>query len=707
MPAFFHIQNEFLQQVIAVIEQHMEDEEFGVAELADKVGMSRSNLLRKVQKLTGLSVSVLMREVRLHHAKQLLQDDSFTVSEVSYKVGFNSPSYFIKCFREQYGYPPGEESKQKPAAEPEAQASVPSPAPAVSATAATPQKGKSLLRPIIGLAIVAILVVAFLMLDKGQEEKASFEKSIAVLPFKNDSNDSSNVYFVNGLMEAVLNNLQKIEDLRVVSRTSVEKYRNLTRSSAEISEELNVGYFVEGSGQKVGDQIILTIQLIEAASDRHLWSERYSRQTTDIFTLQAEVAQDIADQIEVIITPEEQRRIEKIPTKNLTAYDYYLKGLESTQGDNLESLEKGIAYFKKAMEEDPEFAIPYVSIAICYFYLDTYSGVKQYSEQIKTLADQAIALDPELADAYLAKGFYYLQEQEYELAEDYLLKVLTFNPNYAAAHVYLAQIYDLYRPDTQKYLTYALKGTQLDYSTVDSALTSLTYMQLGNALIQNGFIPEAETYLLKAIGFDGDNLFAEYIYAYILMAKDMNVERTKEMLLQTLARDTTRIDVIQEVAKMYYGTQSYDTAMAYYQEFLTIRNAINFEIFVSEDVKIGFVLKQLGREEEAAKYMASFKAYAEVDETIYKGLSLAVYYAAQGELDQAMEHLKAFSKESNYKYWYVLVLEDDPIMNQLRAHPDYAATVDVITKKFWKEHEQLRTMLEAEGLIQPTSLKLR
>src|SRR5690606_34887147 len=137
------------------------------------------------------------------------------------------------------------------------------------------------------------------------------EKSIAVLPFKNDSNDSSNVYLVNGLMESTLNNLQQINGLRVVSRTSVEKYRNGTKSIPEMAEELNVSYFVEGSGQKIGDRILLNIQLIEASTDRHLWTKQYRREMRDVFGLQQEIARDIAGKIEVRITPEEAERIGK------------------------------------------------------------------------------------------------------------------------------------------------------------------------------------------------------------------------------------------------------------------------------------------------------------------------------------------------------------------------------------------------------------
>ena len=199
--------------------------------------------------------------------------------------------YFIKCFREHYGYPPGEVGKRKEKETPAGPKS---------------KRGKKQVILISGLFILILAsILLILMVRPGSKAPSDLEKSIAVLPFKNDSNDSTNIYIINGLMESILENLQKIEDLRVISRTSVEKYRNNPRTSPEIARELNANYLVEGSGQKIGDQILLNIQLIEAVTDRHLLAKRYKRETDDIFELQQEVARSIAGEIEAIITPEE------------------------------------------------------------------------------------------------------------------------------------------------------------------------------------------------------------------------------------------------------------------------------------------------------------------------------------------------------------------------------------------------------------------
>ena len=183
------------------------------------------------------------------------------------------------------------------------------------------------------------------------------EKSVAILPFKNDSPDEANTYFINGLMEEILNNLQKIKDLRVISRTSVEQYRNQTKSIPEIAKELGVNYIVEGSGQKYGSVFRLRTQLIMAAKESHLWGESYQKKVTeveDIFTVQTQIAESIAEELKAVITPQEKQLIEKIPTKQLEAYDAYLKGRFYLYKFTPNDLETAMRYFEQAKEKDPE-----------------------------------------------------------------------------------------------------------------------------------------------------------------------------------------------------------------------------------------------------------------------------------------------------------------------------------------------------------------
>jgi len=466
------MQDDFLSQITSIIEQNIDDEQFGVSELANKVNMSRSNLLRKIKKQTNLSASQNIHQVRLEIAMEMLKEGGLTISEISYKVGFNSSSYFIKCFREHYGYSPRELGKRLE--EPKEET--------VHKTES--EIGEANL-PWIKVAAVLFIVISigtFLWI-KTKSLEIITEKSIAVLPFKNESSDSSNVYFINGLMESTLNNLQKIEDLRVISRTSVEKYRNTTQTIPEIAGELNVSYFVEGSGQKVGDQVLLHIQLIDASTDEHIWGEQYSSELANVFTLQNEIATKIADAIQVIVTPAELEQIDRIPTTNLEAYDYYLQAMEHFFYRLDEELLVAIPLFEKAIELYPEFAQAYAYLGMAYYFLDGFRTEKQYTELINNNADKALLYDSRLAEGLLAKAFYYIHTQDYRLAVPHLEKALEYNPNSSAVIQTLSDLYARLYPNTSKYLEYALRGAQLDVAANDSIQLSYLYLHLGNAFI--------------------------------------------------------------------------------------------------------------------------------------------------------------------------------------------------------------------------------
>ena len=205
----------------------------------------------------------------------------------------------------------------------------------ITATAMITKKSKKWLFAIlVAMLSIAGLFGIFKIIETSKQANdiASLEKSIAVLPFINDSPDKDNEYFCNGMMEEILNNLQKIKDFRVLSRTSAEKYRGSTKLSVpEIAKELDVNYIVEGSVQKYGNTFQLRVQLIAANNEKHLWGESYEqeiKETNDIFKIQSQVAQTIAAELKATITTDEKLLIEKTSTTNLTAYDFYQRGNE-------------------------------------------------------------------------------------------------------------------------------------------------------------------------------------------------------------------------------------------------------------------------------------------------------------------------------------------------------------------------------------------
>lgn len=679
------IEGGFIEQIESIILENLSNEQFGVSELAEIMNMSRSNLLRKIKKNTQLSASQFIRQVRLKKSMQLIKETELTVSEISYQVGFGSTSYFIKCFREHYGHPPGEVGKGTLTAEKEN---------------IQPHYLKRHQRQLTVATFLIALVLSFLLLNKKVETtEVEIEKSIAVLPFKNESSDSTNLYFVNGLMESTLNNLQKIEDLRVISRTSVEQYRHSNKSIPEIAEELDVNYLVEGSGQRVGDQILLNIQLIEASTDRPIWVKQYNQKVVDVFDLQNEVAKKIVGAVKAKVTSAELDQIEQKPTENLMAYEYYLQALGPYNTRTEEGLMEAITLFEKALEQDPQFALAYANIAFSYYYLDMFQKLKKYTEFINNNADKALLYNAKSAESLMAKAVYYMHINEYRLALPHLEKALEYNPNSSDVVNLLSFLYSSFLPNTGKYLTYALKGIQLDISANDSITKSFIYLHLSNALIQNGFVEEANEYINKSLNYNQNNGYAPYVKVYIQYARDGNLEQTKQSLIRELEKDTTRIDILQEVAKLHYYQEDYDTAFLYYKKFVETRKKRGMDIYPQEDIKIGFVYEKMGLNEQAAEFIASYAAYCENDESIYKSVSFAALYSIEKKLDDAIEQLNIFSAKSNYQYWILVFMNTDPIFKPLKSHPEFNKVMQKIEDRFWENNAQLKKSLEEKGLL--------
>ena len=676
-------EQEFLDQIRSIIRDQLSNEQFGVSGLAGQAGMSRSNLLRKVKKLTNLSVSQFIREERLRQGMELLKTSSYNVSEVSYQVGFGSTSYFIKCFRDYYGYPPGEVGKQTTPGNP-----------VVSKKKKTVVKRAAIIVPLFLLLVIVLVIV----LRTGSREQSA-EKSIAVLPFKNESEDASNAYLVNGLMEAVLNNLQRVEDLRVISRTSVEKYRDNPQVISEIARELNVGYLVEGSGQKVGDRILLNIQLIEAATDRNIWAGQYERKVDDIFALQNEIAQRIASEVQAVITPEEAARLEKVPTDNIEAYDLFLQGREYMEMGGDENLLKAISFYKEALEIDPGFAMALANISISYYFMDAYQAEKRHTSEINSYADRAMLLDPGHELSLIAKGLYYINSREFEMAVPYLERGLELNPNSLLLINILSDFYTSVIPNTEKYLEYALKALRLEFPSTDSVATSFSYLHIANAFIQTGFADQAMRYIERSLVFNPDNLYSVYVKAYISYAGHRDLRKLQSDLLAALTVDSTRLDIVQEVAKTYYYLRDFETAYAYYEAFNRARELYHLDIYPNENAKIAVTCDKVGRKDEARKYFDSFLLYAEKDHSLYQNLSLSAYYAYHGEIEEAMNYMELFTNESDFQYWILLFFEMDPLVDNISQLPEFKVLFKKITSTFWDQHEAIRSSLEKQGLI--------
>src|SRR5437762_2163077 len=247
------------------------------------------------------------------------------------------------------------------------------------------------------------------------------EKSIAVLPFENRSDDKQNAYFADGVQNEILTDLAKIADLRVISRTSVMQYKSgVERNLREIGQQLGVAHVLEGSVQRSGNRVRVTAQLIDARTDTHQWAERFDRDLADVFAIQSEIAKAIADQLQAKLSPQEKARVEEIPTGNTEAYVFYLRAnqIERNPDTLLEDYKAAEQLYMQAIELDPNFALAHAHLAsTCAEIFHFYEPTEGWKTKARTEAQIALRLQPNLADAHFALGqCIYWMDQDYERA---------------------------------------------------------------------------------------------------------------------------------------------------------------------------------------------------------------------------------------------------------------------------------------------------
>jgi len=266
-------------------------------------------------------------------------------------------------------------------------------------------------------------------LRRGEQSEAATVlpgKSIAVLPFENLSRDPDNAYFVDGIQDEILTRLSKISALKVISRTSTMRYASHPANLHEIARELGVANILEGSVQRAEGAVRVNVQLVEAASDSHLWAETYDRDIKNIFSVESEIAQNVADALRARLLPEETARVASVPTKNPQAYDLFLKAeyfanqiYSSTAKDPAETARNAAGLYESAVASDPNFALAYARLAYLKARIYWYNTDPrpQAIDAARNAAERALALQPELAEAHLSMGYvHYWGRRDYDAA---------------------------------------------------------------------------------------------------------------------------------------------------------------------------------------------------------------------------------------------------------------------------------------------------
>ena len=408
---------------------------------------------------------------------------------------------------------PAEESNDSPVQEflrSDASAPVVSPAPA--------QLLSIRWRVLLTAAAVLALFSTALVLYRGRSAKGTSQpriKSLAVLPLKNLSADPTQEYLADGMTEALIGRLAGIHDLRVISRTSVMRYKDTKEALPEIAKRLGVDAIVEGSVIRDGNRIRVHAQLIRASTDEHFWSEAYDRELRDVLTLQSDVARSIAQKVEVTITGEERARLTAARPIAPEVYENYLKGRSIIDKSYSRSgLEESIGYFEEATKRDPAFAPAYVGLADAYDRLGTvFIGTppSEVRPKVVNAARKALELDPELAEAHVLLADIYQQQWLWSDAQAEYKRALDLKPNDAAAHVGFAH-WLLCQGRMQEALTWTERGRELDPLEVSGT-------SIGESLFFARRYDEAIHELRSVLAVQEDSASALWYLGFSLIAK--------------------------------------------------------------------------------------------------------------------------------------------------------------------------------------------
>jgi TolB-like protein/Tfp pilus assembly protein PilF len=456
------------------------------------------------------------------------------------------------------------------------------------------------------------------------------DKSIAVLPFENLSGDPNNAYFTEGIQEEILTRLAKIADLKVISRTSTQHFKSSPDNLPQIAQQLGVANILEGSVQRVADQVHVNVQLIKAATDAHLWAEAYDRKLTDIFAAEAEIAKTIADTLQAQLTGSEKTAIAKHPTENAEAHELYLKGRFFWNKRTGADLRTAIEYFNQALGKDPSYALAYAGLADSYDLLPPYGAASPADSfpQAKEAAKKAVELDDTLSEAHTSLGSV-LNDYDFDFEQSVkeFERAIQLNPNYATAHHWYG----------------------------NGPLLALG--QFDRAIVEGKRAVELDPLSLIINASLGEDYFCARRYDEAIV-----------QLRKTIEMDPRFYNTHFRLGQALQLKVQLDEAIAEYRKAVEL----NDDPFVL--ALLGQAYARAGQREEVQKILA--RLGEEAKSRYVSAYSFALVFLALGDKERAIDEMeRAYRERASGD---VFLIKVDPMLDDLRGNPRFEALVQKV-----------------------------
>jgi eukaryotic-like serine/threonine-protein kinase len=455
------------------------------------------------------------------------------------------------------------------------------------------------------------------------------EKSIAVLPFENLSEEKSSAYFADGIQDEILTRLSKIADLKVISRTSTQRYKHTSQNSSQIAHQLGVAHLLEGSVQKENDQVRVNVQLITAANDTHLWAETYDRKLTDIFAVESDIATTIAKTLQARLTGAEKAAIAKRPTANREVYELCLKGRFFWNKRTATDLRKAIEYFNQALDKDPGYAPAYAGLTDAYLILSQYGAASPADSfpQAIAAAKKAIELDDTLAEAHtsLACSLAYY-DFDFDQSVKEFERAIQLNPNYATAHHWLSNGVLSALGQFERAIAEGKRAVELD------PLSLVINTDLGQDFFYARRYDEAIVYLRKTIEMDPRFYFAHWVLGTTLQLKGQ--------LTEAVAEYSKAVELNDDPSVLALLGQAYARA---------------------------------GQRDEAQKILVRLNE--EAKSRYVQAYSFVLMYLALGDKERAVDEMERAYRERDAN---VAQIRTDPMLDDLRGYPRFEVLVKQI-----------------------------